>query len=254
MGEKNNLFFGYKAGDAKDLFFNLIDSLVYELKSEKNDEISEINNVNNQQQMFYETKKETDSNIINDLFVGYYETVYTCKENNNIMNYSFGTESFILINLEKLLYFYHKNVFTIEMCLAYNFTREYNTEFFCSNCKKIEKNCAKEFIYEPPKILVLILDRGHGKKFIGLVKFEKELDIKYYIDSQNNQYNTKYDLIGIINHLGKSSSSGHYTACCLTDNEKYYYFSDINVTQVNEPYFEDHEPYLLFYRRKDNNN
>ena len=36
MGSKNGLFSGVKAGDAKDLFFNLIDSIINELIIENN--------------------------------------------------------------------------------------------------------------------------------------------------------------------------------------------------------------------------
>ena len=73
-------------------------------------------------------------------------------------------------------------------------------------------------------------------------------------DSENNQYNTKYNLIGVCTHSGTSSSSGHYTARCLTDNNKYYYFSDINVREIDEEDLYEDEPYLLFYRRKRNDN
>ena len=169
---------------------------------------------------------------------------------------SFTSESFILFNLGKIMEHCHKNVFTIEDCFAYNFKRKYNTDFYCSICNKIENNNAEEIIYKPPLILVLILDRGHGKQFAGIVKFEKELDIKNYMDddSENNQYNTKYNLIGVCTHSGTSSSSGHYTACCLTDNNEYYYFSDTYVRKANEEDLYKDEPYLLFYRRKINDN
>ena len=261
MGMKNSLFKGIKAGDAKDLFFNLIDSLLDELKTENNDEITETSNANdndndnNKHSMYQEAKKETDDNIINNLFIGYYEIVYECK-NQNYNVYSFTSESFILFNLEKIKEYYQKYEFTIEECFAYNFKRKYATDFFCSNCNEIENNNAEEIIYNPPQILVLILDRGHGKQFIGKVKFEKDLDIKNYTDDdfENNQNNTKYNIIGVCTHYGTSSSSGHYTACCLTDNNEYYYFSDTYVRKINENSLNDDDPYLLFYRRKENNN
>ena len=68
-----------------------------------------------------------------------------------------------MFNLEKIKEYYNKNDFTIEECFAYIFKREYITDFYCGRCYRIEKNNAEEIIYEPPKILVLILDRGHGK-------------------------------------------------------------------------------------------
>ena len=260
MGKKNGLFRGIKAGDAKDLFFNLIDSFLEELQLKKEDDdyenVKSDANVIDRKLLYEETKRETDKNIINRLFLGYYEIVYQCKNSEKDKIYSFTSESFILFNLGKIMEHCHKNVFTIEDCFAYNFKRKYNTDFYCSNCNKIENNNAEEIIYKPPLILVLILDRGHGKQFAGIVKFEKELDIKNYMDddSENNQYNTKYNLIGVCTHSGTSSSSGHYTACCLTDNNEYYYFSDTYVRKANEEDLYKDDPYLLFYRRKRNDN
>ena len=254
MGKKNSLFLGKKTGDAKDLFFNLIDLLSDELKIQNDDEISIENNVNitDKRLMYEEAKKETDKNIINDLFIGYYEIKYQCSKYLNI--YSFSSESFILFNLEKIFYHYHKNVFTIEECFAYNFKRNYKTDFFCGRYNKIENDNAEEIIYEPPKILVLILDSRHGKQFIGMVDFKKDLDIRNYMDSENNQCNTKYKLIGVCTHSDTSSSSDHYTARCLSDNNKYYYFSDTNVREIDEEDLYEDEPYLLFYKRKDIDN
>ena len=67
MGQKNSLFLGMKAGDAKDLFFNLIDSLIEELQLKKGDEgkivISDVN-INDKQLIFEETKRETDTQKI----------------------------------------------------------------------------------------------------------------------------------------------------------------------------------------------
>ena len=45
MGNKNSLFQGFKAGDAKDLFINLIDALLTELHVENNKSYSSDNNI-----------------------------------------------------------------------------------------------------------------------------------------------------------------------------------------------------------------
>ena len=86
-------------------------------------------------------------------------------------------------------------------------------------------------------------------------KYEKigiiDLSIDYLIDEENykNKYSSEYKLIGVSTHSGTSSASGHYTACCLTDNGKYYYFSDTYVQEVSENELYKNEPYLLFYKR-----
>ena len=83
MGEKNGLFAGKKAGDAKDLFFNLIDSLLSELTKEKEEETEKYLDLTNKEEVFREACKEVDKNIINELFIGYYETAYKCKKYHN---------------------------------------------------------------------------------------------------------------------------------------------------------------------------
>ena len=250
MGNKNSLFSGFKAGDAKDLFFNLIDSILNELSKENEDEPTEQDiDFTSKSEVFRITKKEVDKNIINDLFIGYYENSYKCiNTSNNI--YCFNTDSFILFELEKISNFYDNKILSLDDCFEYNFNRTYKTSFYCSVCKKTENNNARDLIYQPPEILVLILDRGKGKKFKGKVSFEIDLDIKDYMDKEGYNLNSKYKLIGVSTHSGTSSSSGHYTACCLTDNGQYYYFSDTYVNYVDINKLNKDEPYLLFYKQK----
>ena len=98
----------------------------------------------------------------------------------------------------------------------------------------------------------LILDRGHGKIFKGDVEINKYLDLKNIIDEDGFKYSSLYKLICISTHSGTSLSSGHYTARCLADNNKYYYFSDTYVHEIDEKYLFNDEPYLLFYKQIDN--
>ena len=268
MGNKNNLFNGFKGGDVKDFFINLIDAILTELSIDKIDK--DLENEPNEQftlielykeKLYNQIKEEIDeSNIVNDLFLGYYEVKYLCNQYNiNINNYSFSTETFILFNLEKISKYYGKNQFTIEDCFEYNYNRSYETSFHCSLCQKIERNISEDKIYIPPKILVIILDRGKGKSFNGNVSFDNELNLKKYLDiekenNKNNKYNSKYKLISVITHSGTSSSSGHYTACCLTDNGKYYYFNDQNADEIDNLLNYNGDPYILFYRGENENN
>ena len=252
MGNKNSLFSGVKAGDAKDLYFNLIDGIISETAVEiENQSINEDYDPTNKLSVFKETYNEIDNkNTINDLLLGYYDITYKCKNNPNIKLYSFSTDAFILFNLEKISKYWQNNQLKIEDCFEYNYNRRYDTSFYCSKCDKTEMNTAFDTIYKPPKILVVILDRGKGKSFKGNVTFDFDLDLKNFIDEENYQASSKYTLISVSTHSGTSSSSGHYTACCLTDNDKYYYFSDTYVQPVhNKNKIFENEPYLLFYRR-----
>ena len=252
IGNKNNLFGGVKAGDVKDLFFNLIDSFLTELNKEYEDNDSDINipNYSNEIQMFEEAKKEIDQNnhIINELFIGYYNTKYDCDKSKE-STYSFQTESFILFELEKIQHYFSDNELTFELLFSYYIRKQEKSSFYCNYCKKTHIGDAYERIYRPPKIFVIILDRGHGKTFNGKVEIKKYLDLKPFIHENNYKYSTLYELICISSHRGKSSSSGHYTSCCKTDNNKYYYFSDTYVKEIKEENLIQDEPYLLFYKQ-----
>ena len=256
MGERNDLFSGIKAGDSKDLYLNLIDLILNELsiKNDKNN-LMEFNkdeyktNESEEIKMFLKIKKEIDENIINNLFIGFYEIIYKCTNLTNHCSISFNTESFILFNLEKISNYFNNNELNIEDCFEYNFNKRYSSSFYCNYCKKIEENMAEDKIYIPPKILVIILDRGKGKLFKGKVIFDNNLDLNNYIVDKNYQYNSNYTLICVLSHSGPSSSRGHYTSSCLTDNGKCYYFSDDFVKEIDNPLVYDGEPYLLFYKR-----
>ncbi len=198
-------------------------------------------------------KKKWDKKcIINNLFIGYYETEYKCPNGGFI--YSFESTSFILFDLINIYNYYGHDQLSIEKCFKYFIRNQKKNSFYCNKCGSIQTGSSKEIIYQPPKILVIILDRGKGKVFRGKVEFDITLDLKEYIDKENNNYNSNYELIGVIIHSGESSSSGHYTACCLTDNHKYYYFSDDYKKEINENYLNNNEPYLLFYQKIKHNN
>ena len=252
MGSKNSLFSGKKAGDSKDLFFNLIDSLLTELntENEENDENENEIDLSNKEDVFKELLKENkNDNIINQLFIGYYETKYICPTNKENITYSFQNESFILFELEKIKSYFNTNDLSIELCFAYYYRLQQKTSFYCNICEKIEEGNCYEKIYRPSKIMVIILDRGHGKTFKGKVEINSYLDLKNCIDDEKYEESTFYKLICISTHSGSSSEKGHYTARCLTDNNTYYYFSDTQNHQINEDDLFDDEPYILFYKR-----
>ena len=252
MGNKNSLFSGVRAGDAKDLYFNLIDGIISETVAEvENQSFSENYNPLNKDSVFKEAYNEMDKhNTINNLFMGFYEIIYKCENYPNVHVYSFTNDAFILFNLVAISEYWKNNQLRLEDCFEYNYNRRYNTTFFCSKCDKNETNDGEEKIYRPPKILVIILDRGKGKSFRGKVSFEIDLDLKMFIDEKNYKYSSKYKLISVSTHSGTSSSSGHYTACCQIDNGRYYYFSDTYATEVDRNKMFENEPYLLFYKRE----
>ena len=254
IGTKNSLFYGNKAGDSKDLFINLIDSLLTELIITDGSQCSSNRSYNysNKIEIFNQAKKEIDINcIINQLFIGYYEMEYKCPNYKNAYIYSFECTSFISFNLKNIYNYFNDQDLTIDLCFEYNYKIKRNSSFFCNICKETHVNIAQEKIYRPPKILAIVLDRGKGKVFRDKVKFNTELNLEKYIDEKNYRYSSYYVLIGVITHSGDSSARGHYTACCLTDlndNNSYYYFSDEYKQQIDKNKLNKNEPYILFYQ------
>ena len=258
MGSKNSLFSDFRAADTKDLFFNIIDSLLNELlKEEKTKSVISYMNDSEKIQMFKDLENEIDqNNIINKLFIGYYENIYKC-ETYNKYTFSFNTEAFIIFNLQQISNYYNNAELSLEDCFEYNFGRRYSTSFYCSICQKTETNISEEKIYKPPKILVLILDRGKGKSYKEKISFELKLDLKNFIEEKEKNYSSEYELISFITHNGPSSQDGHYTSYCLTDNGKFYFFNDeyVNNITISDGRLIYHgEPYLLFYKRKEQDN
>ena len=260
----NNLFKKNNAGDVKDLFINLIDSLLDEFKAKADDEINEEseNNENDylfdKEKQFRKTLDETNNNIINEIFGGYYLTTVKC-EDNNIEFYTIQNETFLSFDLKKIKD--KEKELTFKSCFDYYF-KPRRSEFFCPKCKKVHMAESKDSFYRPPKVLAIVLDRGKGKSFKDKFEFNSEiLELEDYINEKNYKYeDTLYQLFGVASHSGSSSASGHYTACCLSENGDYYYFSDSIVRKITLNELYENDPYLLFYlktskdERKNNNN
>ena len=67
-------------------------------------------------------------------------------------------------------------------------------------------------------------------------------------DSNVDGHHSKYTLMGLAEHVGKSEQSGHYTAHTLRKG-KWFKFDDEYFNQVSEKEALKREAYLLFYIR-----
>ena len=242
IGDKNNYIFGGRVGDSNCIFSSIIDSFLNELSINnirKKDKPLRNYDLSNKKQIFKILYNENDkNNIINQIFLGYYETIYQC-ENNILTNiYSIQNEYFISFNLEQIQKFYNnqENI-TITQCFDYYCRKQSSFEFYCSKCDAIEKNDCYEKIYKPPLILVIILNKGDA--FDSIIVPEPFLDLSTYIDGKEYQNESNYKLI---------CYSSKYSACCMTDSG-YYYDSLTVAKSIRESQIGIDEPFLLFYRR-----
>ena len=252
IAKKNSLFGLNKPADATDLFRTLIDSFLSELKVEDKEEDCE--NYNNKQKILNIIEKEMNNNIIYKYMNIYNLTTYVCDspKHGKKLIYSVESDSNIGFNLENILV-KRKNKnkkypITLEECFKYKQEIKYNNQFYCTECKGKVLGKSIEKIIVPPEILIIILNRGRGKKIKNEVEFGKILDVSDFLDDNKKYNNIYYELIGSCNHSGTSSPSGHYTSTCLYD-KKYYYFNDKYFLKLD--YFDySGEPYILFYHRR----
>ena len=119
----------------------------------------------------------------------------------------------------------------------------------CEKCKK--KTLFKKTleIERLPKYLVLVLKRfkyilTNTIKIQNLINFPlEELQLQDYVSQKNIKY--KYNLFGVINHLG-SLESGHYYSY-FNINTKFMEFDDSQVNEVRGG-VETNKAYMLIYK------
>jgi len=256
--ELNNydLFRNGKEADVTDLLDQIFYSVISEIKNEDMscDTIRYENRLNNKSAMFHDLEKDIDlSIIINKYFLGFYEKEYKCK--NDHIKYSFQNEYRIIFPLENISNFYKdKEKLTLYDCFSYNYQNKIKDFERCYECKSYYNLIEK--IYQTPKILIIILDRGPNKKIQKTIEFEEYLYLKDYVDDDYKGNKNEFRLVGVITHFGSTGGSGHYISYCLCDDNNYYCFNDSYVSlitgkgkkvEINSLY--EGSTYVLFYQK-----
>uniref|UniRef100_A0A0E0LX51 Ubiquitinyl hydrolase 1 n=1 Tax=Oryza punctata TaxID=4537 RepID=A0A0E0LX51_ORYPU len=109
-----------------------------------------------------------------------------------------------------------------------------------------------------PPVLVIHLKRSKETgKVRGHVSFEEILDVGQFMDpSSEDKGNSSYLLVGVIEHIGPSTSSGHMVAYVRPNQEQpdggtspWYCASDTNIGQVSLEEVLKCEASLFFYER-----
>ena len=256
ISSKNPLFQGVNANDSKDL----VNFMLEEMNQELCKLSPKINNNNNQRNNL--PINQLDKYSILDLFKSDFS-----KNNNTIIakNFFFITETKTkCLSCQKLKYSYqvlYLLEFPLEMvfnvccqnninclnnegkkCISLNYCFEQNrmpTDFvgenqlYCNNCSKLTNSVCLSRLYSLPKTLIIILNRGRGKAFDCLVDFPPVLDLTNYVLCP--QSITKYQLTGVISHLGDSGQSGHFIAFCKHRmDKKWYRYNDALVTPCQD--------------------
>ncbi|KAM0824972.1 hypothetical protein ACQ4PT_069869 [Festuca glaucescens] len=170
-----------------------------------------------------------------------YLTVLHCPECNHCSD---RLESFLDLSLEI-------NQMDTLLDSLESFTKtEVVESFICDGCKSrvnMEKHLKVE---QAPEVLVIQLKRFENlgsniSKIQEMVKYQLELDLKPFMSSADTNPQ-KYDLYGVVEHLG-NSSKGHYVCYIRSSETDWYLFNDEKVMKLSEDRVLDSKAYLLFY-------
>ncbi|KAI5957057.1 hypothetical protein KGF57_003366 [Candida theae] len=154
-----------------------------------------------------------------------------------------------------------KSKITLAECLRSFSTPEVLGEhdlWYCPNCKDHKRATKSIQIWSTGDILTIHLKRFHSARAFSdkidvVVDFPIEgLDMKPYLANPSVQEkDCIYDLIAVDNHYG-GLGGGHYTASVKNfKDDKWYYFNDSRVTEINNPEeLVSSAAYLLFYRKR----
>ena len=168
--------------------------------------------------------------------------------NTNINNFNMNDYQ----KLQKL----NNNIVNIYDCFEFNQKMDRfvgKDQIYCNRCQRLADANYISFLTTDPKILILLLNRGVGIQFKIKLEFTTELDISNFVNFDNKS--RKYQLIGVITHLGESGASGHFIAHCKSpvDNEWYTYNDEFvsKCDNFQRNIIDLGMPYLLFYQRTD---
>ena len=172
---------------------------------------------------------------------------YNYMKNINPMLFQQMLNNF-LINIQ------YQNSVNIYNCFEYNQKMEYFTgenAMFCNRCQAQYPASYLTRLYTGPEILILVLNRGVGIQYKVKLEFSQTLDLTHYIEGSRK--GCKYNLIGVVTHMGESGASGHFIAYCKSPiNGNWYRYNDDLVSQVfnfKQEIIDYAMPYILFFQK-----
>ena len=276
IGELNPLFQGKHAADSKDLLFFLIERLHLENNFEnknipniqKNFYQLEIESRNEQLmlQNFWMDYNQKANSIFSKTFYGITESIMDCK-GCGIRKFSFQSFNMQIFQLKKLkedkvLKCQNNGILSLYDAFVLSQMPELlinDNMIYCNHCKALKEGVHQQIIYQLPKVLIIILNRGRNNAdFNEGFNFPPILDLSKQNVIINPNSPKFFYLCGVITHFGESGSSGHFIAYCRNNmNDNFTFYNDSIVSEVsvetaisynisNDP-TEKKTPYILFY-------
>ena len=230
-------------------------------------------------QCFINDFKLNNNSIITKYFYGINQNMFQCQvcQMNNmrqginvpLIKYNFENFFYLEFPLEEVrkfammqnmqnmqnmgmgMNFQNQNEVNIYDCFNY-YKKQSEIEGYCEKCgSNNAKIISFTNIFSPPKILMIIFNRGKGLQFNVKINIEMVLDLTETIGGNNKII---YELQSVIKHLGDNSATGHFIAYCRAPiaafHNNWYCYNDATVVQTNN-FNEINDigvTYILFYR------
>ena len=279
VNNMNPLFKTGHAGDAKDFIIFILEQIHKELKKSV-----QLNNDTNAQLLdqynrdtalnFFFNDFKSNCSIISDIFFGFTETTNEClncknKFNSQGMNnpicYNYGIFNCLIFPLEEVKNMknnqmqynnqINNNRVSLYDCFAFNQKSELFTgenRNYCNICKLLFDSIYTSKIFISPNVLILILNRGKGNIYDVKLDFSEEIDITQFAVKKDVPQ-LKYNLYGVITHIGQSGPNAHFVASCKSPiDDKWYRYNDAIVspiTNLEKEVIDFGVPYILFYKK-----
>ena len=225
--------------------------------------------------IFLKTSKK--KHLLTDTFFGFSETTNICLYCKNSYNskglanpilFNYGIFNVLIFPLDEV-----KNmkinmgqniintssgipIVTLYDCFMYNQKTDYFTgenKNFCNICRKLYDSQYTSKIFVSPNVLIMILNRGKGNIYKIKLDFQLTIDITDFV-IQKEKPRIKYNLYGVITHLGESGPNAHFVATCKSPvDNNWYRYNDALVDPVcnfQKDIYDFGNPYILFYEKE----
>ena len=270
---------GVAANDAKDLVNFLLMTLHEELNTQIANQLDNnfgdmLEDQKNKEKLFNKFIQNFAQNyrsVISDLFYAFNCIITQCGNCKTII-YNYEIYFFLKFPLEEVRKYKLQNniqimsnnlnnnainnIIDIYDCFTYEQKINYmdgENMIYCNYCRQNCDASMQTLLTSGPKILIIILNRGKGIEYNIKINFYLELNLKNYIDMNNS--NWKYELFGVIAHIGESGLGGNFIAYCKKDDyHQWFKFDDSIVKPVynfQNEVLNNPMPCVLFYRLKE---
>lgn len=259
MGELDDCFLGSDGADAVDLLSYLFSTLSTEQTNFIGLDISMMSNLDtsNKKNVFEDCQKRVGDDTALVYVMNYIETAYQCgmkkKYSKRLYHdtfYSFENKCYIEFDLEEFIEKYNLNKIEVSECFSYFFkSKKEISDEFCPECNNMSQCNSNLNLYKTSEYLIIVLNQKKKKNLT--ICYDDYINISAYTKDQKSCYR----LVGVVLHIGNSSTFGHYISCCfnseLNNQEKVYLFNDKYVYDYSFAQLKslNYTPYILFYEK-----